>query len=110
MVAESCAFRPAVLTALRDCGRMWRTVFENGNLEATTAMVRTDLAVTAWLVFTVPPWFEILSPESELPALPPYAINLHLPETVGGQRWSWPITSGTPWPDRLIRPDRTPGS
>ena len=79
MVAESCAFRPAVLTALRDCGRMWRTVFESGSLEATTAMVRTDLAVTAWLVFTVPPGLEILSPESGLPDLPPYAINLHLP-------------------------------
>ena len=79
MVAESCAFRPAVLTALRDCGRMWRTAFESGNLEATTAMVRTDLAVTAWLMFAVPPGLEILSPESGLPDLPPYAINLHLP-------------------------------
>ena len=79
MVAESCAFRPAVLAALRDCGRTWRTVFESGTLEATTAMVRTDLAVTAWLAFTVPPGLEVLSPESGLPALPPYAINLHLP-------------------------------
>lgn len=79
MVAESCAFRPAVLTALRDCGLTWRTVFESGNLEATTAMVRTDLAVTAWLLFTVPPGLEILSPDSGLPDLPPYAINLHLP-------------------------------
>ena len=81
MVAESCAFRPAVLTALRGCGRMWRTVFESGSLEATTAMVRTDLAVTAWLAFTVPAGLEILSPESGLPDLPPYAINLHLPRS-----------------------------
>ncbi len=43
--------RPSVFAALRDNGMRWRTVFENGNIEATTATVRTDLAVTAWLAF-----------------------------------------------------------
>lgn len=78
MVADSCAFRPAVLTALGEQGRAWRTVFENGNIEATTATVRTDLAVTAWLASTVPADLDILSSEQGLPDLPPFAINLHL--------------------------------
>lgn len=79
MVAETCAFRPAVLTALNDHGREWRTVFENGSIDATTATVTTDLAVTAWLAFTVPPHLDILPAEAGLPPLPSFAINLHLP-------------------------------
>lgn len=78
MVADSCAFRPAVLSALSEQGRQWRTVFENGNIEATTATVRTDLAVTAWLASTVPADLDILGAEHGLPELPPFAINLHL--------------------------------
>ncbi|WP_425453044.1 LysR family transcriptional regulator [Bosea caraganae] len=78
MVADTCAFRPAVLSALREQGREWRTVFENGNIEATTATVRTDLAVTAWLASTVPGDLDILGVEQGLPELPPFAINLHL--------------------------------
>ena len=42
-------------------------------------MVRTDHAVTAWLMFTVPPGLENLSSKSGLPDLPRHAINLHLP-------------------------------
>lgn len=79
MVADSCAFRPAVLAALGDHGLAWRTVFENGNIEATTATVRTDLAVTAWLAATVPADLTILGPQAGLPPLPNFAINLHLP-------------------------------
>lgn len=76
MVAESCAFRPFVLDALDRAGIGWRTVFENGNLEATTATVRTDLAVTAWLESTVPADLDVLGPDSGLPALPNFAITL----------------------------------
>lgn len=79
MVAETCAFRPAVLAALHDQGREWRTVFENGSIDATAATVTTDLAVTAWLAFTVPPHLDILPAEAGLPPLPSFAINLHLP-------------------------------
>ncbi|MBN9527532.1 MAG: LysR family transcriptional regulator [Alphaproteobacteria bacterium] len=79
MVADSCAFRPAVLAALAAAGLSWRTVFENGNIEATTATVRTDLAVTAWLASTVPADLAILGAEAGLPALPNFAVNLHLP-------------------------------
>jgi len=80
MVADTCAFRPLVLAALSDQGVAWRTVFENGNIDATTATVRTDLAVTTWLAATVPPDLAILGTEAGLPALPNFAINLHLPQ------------------------------
>lgn len=80
MVADTCAFRPAVLAALAQQERKWRTVFENGNIEATAATVRADLAVTAWLVSTVPADLEILGPDKAPCDLPPFAINLHLPK------------------------------
>ncbi|EHH13572.1 LysR family transcriptional regulator [Mesorhizobium amorphae] len=79
MVADTCAFRPAVISALYEHGLEWRTVFENGNIDATTATVRSDLAVTTWLASTVPADLEILPCDAELPALPNFAINLHLP-------------------------------
>ncbi|MGY5811650.1 LysR family transcriptional regulator [Rhizobium sp. LEGMi198b] len=78
MVADTCAFRPSVFAALRDDGRRWRTVFENGNIEATTATVRTDLAITAWLASTVPADLDILGAGDGLPDLPVFSINLHL--------------------------------
>jgi DNA-binding transcriptional LysR family regulator len=78
MVTDTCAFRPSVFTALGENGRRWRTVFENGNIEATTATVRTDLAVTAWLASTVPPDLDILGAADGLPDLPSFAINLHI--------------------------------
>jgi DNA-binding transcriptional LysR family regulator len=78
LVADSCAFRPAVTAALDERGRAWRSVFENGNIDATTATVRTDLAVTAWLACTVPPDLDILGSSEGLPELPPFAITLHL--------------------------------
>ncbi|WP_421916776.1 LysR substrate-binding domain-containing protein [Mesorhizobium sp.] len=79
MVADTCAFRPAVLSALKEHGLEWRTVFENGNIDATTATVRADLAVTTWLASTVPADLDILPFESGLPPLPNFSINLHLP-------------------------------
>jgi len=80
IVADTCAFRPAVLAALGEHGLDWRTVFENGNIDATTATVRSDLAVTTWLVSTVPADLDILSSDANLPALPNFSVNLHLPK------------------------------
>jgi DNA-binding transcriptional LysR family regulator len=83
MVDERCAFRPVVLGALADEGIAWRTVFESGNIEATAATVRAGLAITAWLVSTVPGDLETLAPQAAgLPALPAFAICLRLPPTV----------------------------
>jgi DNA-binding transcriptional LysR family regulator len=84
MVAETRAFRPAVLSALHEHGRIWRTVFENGNMEATTATVRADLAVTVCLASMVPSDLHILPAEAGLPELPSFAINLHLPRLGAG--------------------------
>ena len=78
MVAESCAFRPAVLSALEEDGRAWRTLFESGNIEATKATVQADLAITAWLACTVPADLKVLGPADGLPDLPPFSISLYL--------------------------------
>ena len=79
MVADTCAFRPAVLEALRARGLDWRTVFENGSIDATAATVRSDLAVSAWLASTVAADLDILPADTGLPPLPAFSINLHLP-------------------------------
>jgi hypothetical protein len=78
MVSETCAFRTTVLDELRKRELSWRTVFENGSIDATAATVRSDLVITAWLASTVPPELDILPLESGLPELPGFAINLHL--------------------------------
>ena len=80
LVAETCAFKSAVLAALRGQGREWRTAFENGSLDATLATVRSDLAISAWLATTIPTDLAILPPEAGLPELPSYAITLHVPD------------------------------
>nr|WP_213881868.1 LysR family transcriptional regulator [Pseudomonas sp. dw_358] len=77
LVDQNCAFRPLIVAALQAQGRTWRTVYESGNLEATCATVRADVAVTAWLGFTVPCDLQIIADDCGLPALPPFAINLY---------------------------------
>jgi DNA-binding transcriptional LysR family regulator len=84
LVAETCCFRPAVLSALLAQKREWRIVFENGGLDATRATVRMDLAVSAWLASTVPSDLYILPPETGLPSLPAFAITLHWAGTAKG--------------------------
>lgn len=79
VVAETCAFRPALLDALDRHGRDWRVAFENGSIESTTAAVRADLAISAWLAGTVPADLHILPPSDGLPVLPLFSINLHVP-------------------------------
>ena len=79
LVADTCAFRPAVLAALAGHSAAWRTVFESGSMEAALATVRADLAVSAWLASTLPPDLDILPSSFGLPELPAFAINLHLP-------------------------------
>ncbi len=78
MVAERCAFRPAVTAALS--GRRTRIVFETGGLDATLAAVRMDLAISAWLAATIPPDLAVLPPEAGLPDLPVFAVTLHGPD------------------------------
>lgn len=83
MVAEDCAFRPPVVAALHDRGIDWRTVFENGTIDATMTTVRSDLAVTVSLASLVPPDLEVLGRSDGLPDLPSFAVNMYVcdPET-----------------------------
>ena len=83
IVADTCAFRPAVLSALSEHGLEWRTVFENGNIDATTATVRSDLAVTTWLASTVPADLDISGRwMSGLPPLPNF-----VDQSASAQAW-----------------------
>lgn len=78
LVSETCVFRPAIFAALERSNIEWRIVFDNASIEATSLTVRSDLAVTAWLASTVPADLDILDAASGLPALPDYAIRLHI--------------------------------
>lgn len=77
LVSATCVFRGPVDHALAGAGIAARSVTDYAGMEATTATVQADLAVTAWLASTVPPTLDILGPASGLPALPPFAITLH---------------------------------
>lgn len=76
-VDDACAFKPAMLAALSGWGGVWRTVFDNGGLEATFTVVRADLAVSAWLAGTLPGDLAVLPSDAGLPDLPAFAITLH---------------------------------
>ncbi|MFF7710549.1 LysR substrate-binding domain-containing protein [Pseudomonas sp. NPDC007930] len=78
LVDERCAFRPLLLGALAREGIAWRTLFENGSLEATASTVRVGLAVTAMLASTVPAGLVALGAGAGLPALPAFAVCLRL--------------------------------
>jgi DNA-binding transcriptional LysR family regulator len=76
LVSDTCVFRQPVDAALRQAGIASRTVIDYASMEATTATVQADLAVSVWLASTVPPSLNILGSESGLPELPPYVISL----------------------------------
>lgn len=81
LVAETCAFRPSVHNALDEAGFSWRTVFENGDINATMATVRSDMSVSAGLKSLVPSDLTILANDDGLPDLPNLAITLYPPDT-----------------------------
>ncbi|KGT86085.1 LysR family transcriptional regulator [Erwinia typographi] len=83
MVAETCAFRSVVLQALRKKETTWQTLFESGSIDATLAMVRSDLAVSVLLASTIPGDLTILPFDENLPELPLFSVNLY---HVKGQR------------------------
>lgn len=77
LVAETCSFRPSIREALERETLSWRTVFENGDLNATMATVRSDMSVTAGLRSLVPSELVVLPTSEELPELPNFAICLY---------------------------------
>jgi hypothetical protein len=58
-------------------------VSEVTNTSAQVATVAADIAVMAWMASTVPNGLEVLGPESGLPGLPPFMVNLYLPRDGG---------------------------
>ncbi len=77
---QTCAFRDAAIKALAKAGRDWRPVCELSNMEPLCATLLADLAIAPLLASTVPDNLEAIKPDIELPALPTYYINLHLPK------------------------------
>ncbi|MCP5364405.1 MAG: LysR family transcriptional regulator [Hyphomicrobiales bacterium] len=77
----TCKFRKAAIGALTRVGRDWRSVCEVSSLEPMCVPLQADLAVAPLLASTVPAGLTILGPESGLPSLITFYINLHLPKT-----------------------------
>ena len=75
IVAPDCAFRVPVQAALLAQGREARFLYETGDIEATTTLVRSDHAVTVWMADTVPPDLHTLRHEG-LPPLPTAPLHL----------------------------------
>jgi DNA-binding transcriptional LysR family regulator len=76
---EKCAFRPAVLKALRGTGRDWRPVCEVSSMEPLLASIEADLAIAPLLRTTVPRYLQIIDRDQRLPQLPKFLINMYLP-------------------------------
>ena len=75
LIAPDCAFRRSVEGALQAGGIDARFVYEAGDIEATTTLVRADRAVTAWLESTLPVGLRKVG-DGALPALPRLGIHL----------------------------------
>ena len=76
---SDCAFRAPIREALQKAGIEWRSVSEVTNTSAQVATVAADIAVMAWMASTVPANLDVLGPETGLPLLPPFLVNLYLP-------------------------------
>ncbi len=76
---EKCAFRPAVLKALRAAGRDWRPVCEVSSMEPLLASIEADLAIAPLLRSTIPHYLQPFDRDRRLPRLPKFFINLYLP-------------------------------
>ncbi|WP_426417902.1 LysR family transcriptional regulator [Aestuariirhabdus sp. LZHN29] len=81
--SEFCAFRVPALEVLNRAEIDWLAVCGVGNLESILATVEADMAVAPYLSCLVPEGLTIISPEAGLPSLPPYHINLRMPDSGG---------------------------
>jgi len=80
---SDCAFRAPIREVLQKAGIEWRSVSEVTNTSAQVATVAADIAVMAWMASTVPNNLEVLGPDTGLPLLPPFMVNLYLPKGGG---------------------------
>jgi DNA-binding transcriptional LysR family regulator len=76
---DTCPHRPIALKALEAAGRDWRFVCEVASFEAICAPVEADIAISPLLTSTVPDDLDIIPPDSGLPPLADFRINLYLP-------------------------------
>src|SRR5258708_922058 len=76
---DKCAFRPAVLKALRAAGRDWRPVCEVSSMEPMLASIEADLAIPPLLRSTIPHYLQAIDRDRRLPRLSKFLINLYLP-------------------------------
>ncbi|OIN12229.1 LysR family transcriptional regulator [Oceanisphaera psychrotolerans] len=81
--SEVCAFRAATLDALSKAEIDWLTTCDVGNLESILATIEADLAVSPYLSTLVPENLNTIPADIGLPALPPYYINLRMPDSGG---------------------------
>ena len=76
---NTCRFRPVALETLRKVGRDWRLVLEATRQVAQEAVVSAGIAVSVALRDSVPDNLVILGPESGLPPLPEFFIDMLAP-------------------------------
>ncbi|MEM7620442.1 MAG: LysR family transcriptional regulator [Pseudomonadota bacterium] len=75
---ETCAFRPCILEALARIGRKWRLIDGKGDgMPVMIATLQADLAIAATLSQAIPPSCAVLPPDSNLPTLPHFYINMY---------------------------------
>jgi DNA-binding transcriptional LysR family regulator len=74
-----CTFQPPVLAALRRAEIPWRIVSDASNVTAQQATSEADLSVMVLLPSTVPPQLTLIGPQSGLPGLPMFSVNLYVP-------------------------------
>ncbi len=79
---DTCAFRTSVIDTLTKYNRNWTftTAMARGMI-AQSALLEADMAVAPMLSHTVPDYLEVLGPDSGLPPLPVYYMNLYLKKT-----------------------------
>ncbi len=77
--SKHCKFRPEVIKALQSAGLDWRVVSDADSMEATYAVLRAGLAVSAMLRTSIPDYLELTPATANLPSLPDYVVNLYLP-------------------------------
>ncbi|MBV6638037.1 MAG: hypothetical protein KI788_19305, partial [Mameliella sp.] len=73
---DICAFRGAMLSALKSAGLRWRIAYTSQSLTGQSAIVGAGLAVTAMTRSMVPEALQVLSTDI-LPDLPGMEIALH---------------------------------
>ena len=82
---DTCAFMAVAVPVLRDAGIDWVKICEARYTPAVIATVEADLSVGMWMSSSAPPHLTVLGPETGLPPLPDFYVNLRMPVGGGNQ-------------------------